>query len=614
MRSKITLLILILLLGIKVFSQQERLNKTFICGNNNFINTIFLTDSGYVLGCWYDNSIVFIDSSTNTKWIKSYPYIPYSSGFDMASNALHKSIEGNYYAGGTIQNDVATVNKVYMIRYSSKFDTLNRKILLVDSTYCNGCLHVYNSLKNSNGNYVFIGMHTKDSANMPLNYGKGLFLIADSNGILKNRKVLGLNNDDSWLISGLQMGNYYYLFGATRCYAPPNDPYDRTDGWVVKTDLQGNEIASQNYGNPNLYDEEFKYALPLPNNKIMVGHFYCYQKTSNGILMGKPWLLILNENLGVEKEFFFRDASVSGDTLFSMGNRQVIFGNDSSFAILGGKSAYNTNTFEVIWIRSMITKLDKNYKVRFSRDYVHNGGIFNNINPIVITSTSDGGYLFGGYVVDNTLTPIQQSWLVKTDSLGCDGLQSCNDTALVINVTQVPDTICKNDTVWIPVTFKGRSAPYFIYANNTLALDSVYYPYTLPLWIDTLMPYIPHDSGIQQIIIKIKDPWGWQQSDTIQTYVKNCHQSFASEAFYKYKIEIYPNPVTNEVHVRIRGVLSGEYTVTLYDMHGKPVQKVITSEPETVLDVSQLPQGIYTIRVLGNNMVRSERVVKLSGP
>lgn len=227
-----------------------------------------------------------------------------------------------------------------------------------------------------------------------------------------------------------------------------------------------------------------------------------------------------------------------------------------------------------------------------------------------MTETSDKGLAFCSSAIDTiNVGPSQQAWLVKTDSLGCDGSHSCNDTALVINITQVPDTICKTDTTWIPVTFKGRSAPYFIYANNTLVLDSIYYPYTLPLWIDTLIPYVPLNTGMQQIIIKIKDPWGWQQSDTVQTYVKNCGQGFASQDFYKHKIEIYPNPATTEVHVRIRGVLNGEYTVTLYDMQGKPIQKIITSAPETTLDISQLLQGIYTIRVLGNNMVRSERVV-----
>jgi len=160
------------------------------------------------------------------------------------------------------------------------------------------------------------------------------------------------------------------------------------------------------------------------------------------------------------------------------------------------------------------------------------------------------------------------------------------------------------------IKFKGRSAPYFVYANNTLALDSVYYPYTLPLWIDTLMPYIPHDTGLQQIIVKVKDPWGWHNSDTVQVFVKNCHIGFASEAFYKHKIEIYPNPATTAVHIRIRGELYGEYTVTLYNMQGKPVKQITTSEPETILDISQYPQGVYNIRVLGNNIVRSEKIIK----
>jgi hypothetical protein len=41
--------------------------------------------------------------------------------------------------------------------------------------------------------------------------------------------------------------------------------------------------------------------------------------------------------------------------------------------------------------------------------------------PYSVKQTTDGGYVFTGIAYDNDLNPAQQIWLVKTDSLGCDG-------------------------------------------------------------------------------------------------------------------------------------------------------------------------------------------------
>ena len=170
---------------------------------------------------------------------------------------------------------------------------------------------------------------------------------------------------------------------------------------------------------------------------------------------------------------------------------------------------------------------------------------------------------------------------------------------------------CKNDTSFIQVRFKGRSAPYLVRANNTLALDSVYYPYTLPLWIDTLMPYYPTDTGWQQVIVNVSDPWGWNRSDTAMVYVKNCGTSWASEEYYRNKVEVFPNPATEEIRVRMRTGAHGEpYTVTLFDMQGRVVLEQSSSDAETIINIEAFEPGIYTVRVLGRNVYRSVKLVK----
>ena len=602
MMKKSIILFLFIVLGKLMFSQNNQFNSTFVI--NNQIHTILPTDSGYILACKGENAIVLVDLQATIKWIKSYPdplglwgsYIGSTS-----PNALISTGNNTYFAGGVMQNSLPTANKVYSVKYSDTFDTLYLKLLLSDTITLNN--FVNNSFYTSEDKYVFVGKSGTAS----------MILFTDTNSnFIDSVLISESSNNPDWFNCGLQMGNYYYLFGASRSYAPSHvtNPFDRNDGWVVKTDLQGNEIASAAFGNPELLDNDFSTALLL-NNKILTFSNIGMFKHTTGVRISKPWLLLLNEDLSINKEVFFGQSEIIGDTLFGKYINTATIGKDSDIAVIGANYIYNLSTYTTLSGNGMLVVLDKDYKIKYIRNYRHNGSIFNSFNLNTIAPTSDGGYIFGGYVVDNTLTPSQQSWLVKTDSLGCDGFTSCNDTAMVVQVLNYPDTLCKDSTYFIAVRLKGRSAPYSLYANSTLALDSIYYPYTLPLWIDTIIPVAIHDTGWQNLVVTLHEPWERTASDTVQVFVRNCTTSSAPQEFYKQNVEIFPNPASTKLHVKIRGVIEGGYTITMYDTQGKTVDIITTKEQEEVIDISKYQQGIYWIRILGNNIVRSEKVIIL---
>jgi hypothetical protein len=254
---KILVFIGFILLGIKSNSQQY-LNKTFVFDLYNAITTIFPTDSGYLIFGSKKNAVCLIDSQANIKWIKTYIIpSPFSStiGDNGVPCAVHKNSNNQYIAGGTIQNSNATINKIYFIKFSPTFDTLLLKILMHDEN-CDGCLHIHNSFSNNNIENILIGVDSKDSSGTyyPLQAGRGLFLRLDSTGNIINKKLIGYMNNNNWFNCGLQMGNYYYLFGGIMNISSGSSSQD---GWVVKTDLQGNQITSMNYGNPGIYDADF---------------------------------------------------------------------------------------------------------------------------------------------------------------------------------------------------------------------------------------------------------------------------------------------------------------------------------------------------------------------
>lgn len=99
--------------------------------------------------------------------------------------------------------------------------------------------------------------------------------------------------------------------------------------------------------------------------------------------------------------------------------------------------------------------------------------------------------------------------------------------------------------------------------------------------------------------------------DSTGCYCCSTSTEIESNTFHKNNIDIYPNPATTELHIKINGVIEDIYTITMHDTQGKTVDIITTKEQETVIDISKYQQGIYWIRVLGNNIVRSEKIIKI---
>jgi photosystem II stability/assembly factor-like uncharacterized protein len=65
-------------------------------------------------------------------------------------------------------------------------------------------------------------------------------------------------------------------------------------------------------------------------------------------------------------------------------------------------------------------------------------------------------------------------------------------------------------------------------------------------------------------------------------------------------VKVYPNPATDEIHVTMTGAASDKYIVNIYDMQGKQVRTAGFEGTTTVIPVSDLATGMYTLAVLKN--------------
>lgn len=215
---------------------------------------------------------------------------------------------------------------------------------------------------------------------------------------------------------------------------------------------------------------------------------------------------------------------------------------------------------------AFLAKLSPSGNIEWLKTY---GGSFDDAFISIIQS-QDGNFIAAGYSESNDNDVhgnhgAYDVWLVKTDTTGNIIWSKCYGTV---------------DLDWATVVKQTSNNGFFIAGTHQFRVPDSYYTDMFDYYCHFYALKLSPEVGIAE--------------NTLMPIETLC----------------YPNPAISEVHVRIRGELYGKYTVTLYNMQGNPIQQITTSDPKTTLNISQLPQGVYMIRVLGNNMARSEKVVK----
>jgi hypothetical protein len=67
-------------------------------------------------------------------------------------------------------------------------------------------------------------------------------------------------------------------------------------------------------------------------------------------------------------------------------------------------------------------------------------------------------------------------------------------------------------------------------------------------------------------------------------------------------VNIYPNPANGMVSFEFENELTEKVTICLLDMTGKPVKTIQTSEVTYSMDISDLSDGVYFVRISGSNL------------
>lgn len=73
---------------------------------------------------------------------------------------------------------------------------------------------------------------------------------------------------------------------------------------------------------------------------------------------------------------------------------------------------------------------------------------------------------------------------------------------------------------------------------------------------------------------------------------------------------IYPNPITEILHLKILQENTSKYLISINDIYGKLVQKFTSFKNENIIEVSKLKPGTYIIKVCGENFNYQEKFIK----
>jgi hypothetical protein len=208
------------------------------------------------------------------------------------------------------------------------------------------------------------------------------------------------------------MGNNYYITGRSLI------PNQFVEGFLVKTDLQGNKVWDKRYQFQGFNTVTFS-ILPLGSDSLFEASLY-RSSTINSIGYNKAILRIRDANGQAIDSVQYPEE----ETQYEFTNTAL--STDNNILLTG--FYYTGGTKGLIW------KLDKNLNTIWRRVYYYGqwedeSWLYN------IDQWSDGGLIAVGSYFDRYQNPNYEAqflWLLSTDSTGCLGPGNCGSGISVV--------------------------------------------------------------------------------------------------------------------------------------------------------------------------------------
>ncbi len=581
MRTFTLTLFFLMGIGIYSFSQPIRFNKYYDTLQMHDFNDIVKTETGYVAIATYFLSTVFVNDSGMVLEIINYV----DSGYHhfVAANNLNDANNGNYILSSQIGNGVSGAMQLSM--FNTQFDTLWTKKYAMSTTHANilsDCLVANNGYIYATGGACSFLNGQVFSENQDV-----VILKTDSVGNpewLKNypffARDLGIRiieTSDSCLIIG---GLRKYFFG----YPP-----DLTELYLLKTNMDGNMLWQKTLGNP-LCADYFSDVIETSDSCLLVaGNFAEYCDSS---ALSYPYLckLSLQGDIIWEKKYNRPGKSESFTLLMESGN-QIMYAISNEFE--PGYGHFNwlyklTNDGDIIWRRPL--KLTGTEIIL----YAH-------MHPFRLIEVEDGFVLCGRVYYNGP----QRPFLIKTDLNGCDGLYSCQDTAMLMNLYSWEDSVCNGDSVLVSIAIENGNGPFTWVINQSDTIEE-------PLYImpDTSSHFFYAHPSLSNPQVEVTIIGPHDQSFTSNRWfnVVDCTLSVEDEG-KDMSVRIIPNPATNNIRLDIFKGRYMQHKLEIYNQAGELVHQIPQALHQMNIDIGQMPGGVYYLKLINNHSTCVEKFV-----
>jgi hypothetical protein len=629
--QKLFYTILLLLFTISI-NAQEVFNRIIEDTIAHITSSIISVDTGFVVLTGTGNEYgvrCFALTYVNDEGIKIWKEIygneitEYWEGYN---NSIKKSIINNsYYNTGAVSSTTEAKQGVFLYVYDSLFNIISNYEILYDSIW-KSC---YNVVQSFDSCYYLIG-----GVSDPNNYNAYTLLIKISaNGNLIWHYWLGYENPSSPQYEyGTQIistsDKNLLIGGVTRMY---ND----RDWYLLKTDTSGTVLWELGLGHHSRDDGGVNGIIETSDSCYLAcgGYPAAIYGSGSGETLWDGCLRKISREGEVIWERFVRSYYVShtGSIFFNNSTISIVEKNNH-FYILGSNYDY------IPWLdRGYLCKMELNGNICWKRNYYAIEPNSYDQYLKALKPTNDGGFILAGY--GNTYNyqgydPPQQAWLVKTDSLGMDGL--CNtepdELNLDIEIPEIPESICSDDTIQVYVHISGKSAPYTLEFSTGQVIDSIYYPPTfVPIeigltdinlqwnnqtyfeetiteatlsnheWGQCIVKpvefYTPATLGTHEIQVTVTDAYGESTSITKNVNVVQC--STFNEIEQKSGIRIYPNPTNDFIHIETANPAYSH--AEIFDILGQLILTTDIKQENNSIDIRNLFPGSYVIKLSGKS-------------
>jgi hypothetical protein len=554
----------------------------------HIMNSVITLDTGYVFLSGTRNiynirsfSLTYVNELGEKQWENIYGDEQNETWEGLSGNL--KINNDDSYLAGTIINSIENNWGISLTRFNAyDYSTYNHYTFLNDTIW----KKAFNQVFSENKNYYIVGQIFN------YEYGKYrlLLLKADSIGNILWNKSFGsvYESGDKVIFSN----NELLIGGETKSFPGVSSPYQKW--YLLKTDTAGNIIWERAYGRSNYNNGAVKGLIETADSNYLACGSYPVARYGGG---GGEYLwdgclrkIDTDGNLIWEKRYRFYSKISNPEMILIESSLNSIIEKDGTLFLLGNHRDHRGAS------RGYLQKITDDGSICWNRSYYPIDTTTTYQWLVSIQNTADNGFIMAGYGDEydrQGIYPPQQAWLVKTDSLGIDGLCYTELPELNIDIA-LPTTLNCSDTITVYAYIAGKSAPYTIETSIGQNIDSIYYPpIFVPVeiglthvnleWDNTtyfeqtiteatlsnhewgqciakpIEFYTPHNAGWQQIQITVTDAYGETKTITKEVFVNdNCSNNITEENING--IYLYPNPIKDKLFI--------EYNFTSYSEEG----------------------------------------------